>query len=65
MTSEDFININPFEYLEIDNECPQRILSCYILDNPEKFIRSGNFFKLKNKDDPFYYTIINDIIFRK
>lgn len=50
MTSEYFININPFEYLEIDNEpwtrfnyeyklkkgrCPERILSCYILDNPE------------------------------
>ena len=76
MTSEDFINVNPFKYLKIsENEnsnydlgyClffyknPHQLLSVYILDNPDNFTRSGNTFTLKNKDDPFYYTIINDI----
>ena len=76
MTSEDFINVNPFKCLEISENynsnnyliCllgkiknPHQILSCYILDNPDNFTKSGNTFTLKNKDDPFYYTIINDI----
>ena len=76
MTSEDFINVNPFKYLKIsENENsnydlgyylffyknPHQLLSAYILDNPDNFTRSGNIFTLKNKDDPFYYTIINDI----
>ena len=67
-------NINPFEILGIseDFECDnylnkfyshqqKALLSCYILDNQDKFIRIGNTFKIKNNEDPFYYTIINDI----
>lgn len=38
-----------------------QILSCYILDNKDNFIKIGNIFDLKNKVKPFYYTLINDI----
>lgn len=67
-------NINPFEILGIsgDFKCDdylnkfdphnkKELLSCYILDNQDKFIKIGNTFKIKNNEDPFYYTIINDI----
>ena len=75
--SSVFSNINPFEIIgkkenEINefelNYCyfkdspnEKKFLSYYILNNKNKFNRTGNIFNVKIKDH-FYYVVINDLI---